>query len=100
MASALKVLSSLQTAILENDLRDDGGSLMAKAGETVVILPQTVAAAVLAEGDKTLAEVWPTISRTDHAHADLEEALAGYQAQLIRLTRRVTELETANKNGE
>lgn len=103
MANELKILCSLQTAIAEADVRDDTGKLLAKAGDTLVILPQTVAGAILVEPGKTLAELWPTLSRTDHTHNGFAEALAGYQAELIRLSQRVMNLELTqikNINGD
>lgn len=100
MAGGLKILCSLQTAVLEKDARDDNGKIIAKAGDTVVILPQTAAQAVLVEKDKSLADVWPELCRTNHNHPGLEEALAGYQAELIRLTNRITALEPEKNTGE
>ena len=99
----LKILCSLHTAIAESDVRDDAGKLLARAGDTLVILPQTVAQAILVEQDKTLADLWPTVSRTDHTHSGLAEALAGYQAELVRLSQRVMNLELTqikNINGD
>lgn len=100
MAGGVKILCSLQTAVAEKDVRDDNGNLLAKAGEIIVILPQTAAQAVLVEKDKTLADIWPEISFSDHGHPGFEEALAGYQAELIRLTNRITALESEKIKGE
>lgn len=52
-------------------------------GTVVVLVPQTLAAAVILEGGKSLAEILPSYAA----------ALAGYQAELVRLTSRETSVE-------
>lgn len=94
MANGVKFLSSLQTAVLDKDVLAADSSVVAKKGTTVILLPQTVAAAVVVEDGKTLAELWGTISKTDHGHEDYATALAGYQAELIRETERTQKAET------
>lgn len=98
MANNVKFLSSLQTATLERDILDANGRVIAPCGSVIVILPQTVAGAVLVENGKTLAELWPSVSRNGHSHEEYEILLANYQAELIRLVDRLTaaELKIAN----
>lgn len=88
-----KVLCSLQTAVLEKDITDSQGKILAYAGDRVIILPQTAAQAVLVEKGKSLAELWPSISREGHKHEDTQTDLADYQEQMIRLTDRLTKIE-------
>ena len=93
MADRIKFLSSLQTATLDRDILDDKGNVVAGKGSVVVILPQTVAGAVVVENGKTLADLWPEIGRKDHKHENYEKLLADYQAELIRLSDRLAKAE-------
>lgn len=81
-------MSSLQTAVLDKDVLATDGSVVAKKRMTVILLPQTVVAAVVVENGKTLVELWDTISNEDDNHKDYAAALAGYLAELIRETER------------
>lgn len=93
MADNMNIISSLQIAILEKDFVAQDGSVIPK-GTSVVLVPQTLAAAVIVESGKSLAELWSSISRTDHGHEGYANALAGYQKELIQLADRVTRTET------
>lgn len=93
MATGIKFLSSLQTATLDRDILDNNGKVIAEKGSVIVILPQTVAGAVVIENGKTLAELWPDVSKKGHQHEDYEKLLADYQAELIRLADRLTKAE-------
>lgn len=99
MPETARVLSSLQIAVAQQDVVDDNGKILARAGDAIIIVPQTVSQAVLVEKGRTLAEAWPTISRVGHGHEDLEGALASYQAELIRLADRITKMKLDN-NGD
>lgn len=96
MANEVKLLAGLQTTELDKDLIASDGSIMAPAGTCIVIIPQTLASAVIIpqEDNKTLSTVWSTISRTGHEHTDYQTALAGYQETLTTWTTRTTALET------
>ena len=90
---SVKFLSSLQAISLEKDILNSDGKVIATRGSNVIILPQTVAQAVLVENDKSLAELWPTVSKIDHGHEEYSNILADYQAQLVRLADRITQAE-------
>lgn len=94
MSNGIKILSSLQTVVLDKDVLAVDGSVLAKKGTTAILLPQTVAAAVVVENGKTLAELWGTISKTDHGHESYAVALTDYQAELIRMAERTQKAET------
>lgn len=96
MANEVKLLAGLQTTELDKDLLASDGSIMAPAGTCIVIIPQTLASAVIVpqENNKTLSALWNTLSKTDHEHADYQTALAGYQGELTTWTTRTTAAET------
>lgn len=92
MANGSTIISSLQVVTLQDDFVANDGTVIPK-GTELFLIPQTLAAAVIVEGRKSLAELWPSISKTDHTHDDYAAALAGYQAELIKLTNRATSSE-------
>lgn len=89
----MQIFSSLQIATLQEDFVAQDGKTIPK-GTPVVLIPQTLAAAVIVEDGKSLAELWGAISKTDHGHEDYATALAGYQAELIRNAERTQKAET------
>lgn len=93
MANGSAIISSLQIVTLENDFVAKDGTVLSQ-GTELFLIPQTLAAAVIVEGRKSLAELWPSVSKTDHGHEDYATALAGYQAELIRETERTQKAET------
>lgn len=94
MAGKMQIISSLQIATLQEDFVAQDGSVIPK-GTPVVLVPQTMAAAVIVENGKSLADLWSSISRTDHGHEGYATALAGYQKELIVLADRLTKLEAS-----
>lgn len=94
-----RIISALQVATLPEDITLADGSNLAK-GSQVVLVPQTLAQAVLVENSTTLAEVWPQISRAGHGHADMNLVLADCQKEVIRLSDRLTAFELAQNQGE
>ena len=92
----MQIISSLQIATLQQDFVAQDGSVIS-AGTSVVLIPQTLAAAVIVENGKSLADLWPSISKTDHGHEDYATALAAYQKELILLADRLTRLEASFK---
>ena len=77
---SVSLLSHSLLGTLKHDLELAGGKTVA-AGQTVVIVPETVAECVLTPENESSATVWPSISRVGHTHAEIEEAvrmLAGH----------------------
>jgi len=86
------VISGLLRFTADKDYKNAAGKTLVKAGETVVIIPQTMASAVVMANGKTLTQALASLedSVSGHSHADYETALAGYQTQLTRLANRLT----------
>lgn len=89
---SLKMMAGLLARTLDKDIVENGVTL-ARAGQTIIILPETHAKAVFVSGNQTLHDLWDTLSKTNHTHSAYETNLANYQAELIRTTDRVTALE-------
>lgn len=89
----MKILSKYEFTTLDADLTLSDGTVVPK-GTTVMFAPQTTAHSVSVPGKQSLLEAWGTLSKVGHEHTDLQLALSGYQEQLVRLTDRVTKLET------
>lgn len=70
-------------ATLDTPLTLDSGTVL-PAGSEVMLLPQTTAASVLVDGGKNLAEILPTLSTN----------VVDSEVQVIRLTNRLTQVET------
>ena len=82
---SVKILPALLRWTPDKDIKKEDGTILAQAGQTIYIVPETDARAVFMDDKTTLAD----------AHSGYETALAGYQAQLIRATDRITALESA-----
>lgn len=91
----VKVLAGLLHWTPDKDIKKEDGTVLAQAGQTIVIVPETFARAVFVDDRTTLADWWDRLSKSDHTHSAYETALAGYQTQLIRATDRITALESA-----
>ncbi len=83
-----------QLVTLEAPLELESGRIL-PAGATLLLVPQTTADSVRVPGGGSLADAWSSLSRTNHDHADMQRTLAGFQTELARLSRRVTELESS-----
>ena len=96
----VKILAGLLQWTPDRDIKKEDGTILAKAGQTIVIVPETFAKAVFVDEKTTLADWWNRLSKSDHTHSGYETALAGYQAQLIRATGRITALESAAQTAK
>lgn len=90
-AAPPKILSQYFLTILDKDTIVDG-SVIPK-GTTILFAPQTTAHSVRVPGGKSLLEAWPTISKTDHKHYELENLIANYQSEQIAIIKKLTQLE-------
>lgn len=82
--------------LLEHDLVLADGTQI-PAGTRVVLLPQTISACILTPDGDSLADAWPTISRSGHTHdeiVDYSEQLTRYANRLTVVEAKLTELET------
>lgn len=106
------VISGLLRFKAEEDYKNAAGQIVVRAGETVVIAPQTLAGSVIMADGQTLAQALAALesslsshthsqyastnhshsdlAKAGHTHADYETVLAGYQTQLARLANRLT----------
>lgn len=84
-----RIISAIQIATLNKDMVMGNGETI-PTGSEVIIIPQTLASAVLADGEKTLAEILE----------EWKETLAAYQTELIRLADRVTAMQLTGMEGE
>lgn len=92
MSESQYIFSGIQTTILDNDLLDADGMVIAPKGSRIYISPQVLDATVITEDDQTLRSVL----------LEMRSALSGYQAELIRLADRITQMQIDNlsNNGE
>ncbi len=74
--------------LLEHDLVLADG-MQIPAGTRVILLPQTIASCILTPDGDSLADAWPTISRSGHTHAEIVD----YSEQLTRCANRLTIVE-------
>ena len=86
----ITLLSHNMLGVLEHDLTLASGKVV-PSGTTVLILPETLASCVLTPEGVSLAEVWPSISREGHTHAEI----FAMSEQIIRMSERVCALEAA-----
>lgn len=106
------VISGLLRFTADKDYKNAAGQTVVRAGETAVIVPQTMAGSVIMANGQTLAQALAALenslsshthsqyaaanhshsdlAKASHTHADYETALAGYQTQLARLANRLT----------
>lgn len=75
------VSSSFQTLVLEEDLVS-AGKIVAKKGTRIILSPQVLDKTVIMGDGRSLAATLP----------DMQLALSGYQAELIRLSDRITQI--------
>lgn len=86
-----KLLAGLQSCTLPEDLCLSDGKVLAKAGEKIILLPQTLAKCVFCQDGSSLADLLPTFSREGHGH----ESLTNFATELVRLSTRQTDSEEA-----
>lgn len=97
-----KFLAGLQTTVLDNDLVSGDGKVLGKVGDTIIILPQTLADCVQFTDGTPLSQAWKTISQSITGLAfelatcanrvtEAELALVGYSAALVREANSVTD---------
>lgn len=92
MPESVKLLAQYSFITLEEPLHLENGTKL-PAGTRVMLVPQTTAHSVRVPGEMSLLEAWPLLSKTDHAHTDLQALLSQYQTELIAATDRLTRLE-------
>lgn len=86
-----KLLAGLQSCTLPKDLVSPDGKILAKAGEKIILLPQTLARCVFCQDGSSLADLLPTFSKEGHGH----ESLTNFATELVRLSTRQTDSEEA-----
>jgi|GEM_PF-2501933 len=92
MSGETKLLANVFSQIVSHDIVVDGVTL-AHAGDRVILVPMTTHRAVMV-GNQSLEDLWDTLSKTNHTHSAYETALAGYQANQVTVTDRLTTVET------
>lgn len=93
MSQPITKLCQYLLTTLERDVSLPDGSVI-PAGSDVLLLPQTTAHSVRVPGSQSLAEAWPQLSKTGHAHPVEQAQLADFAAQLVRCADRLTGLES------
>lgn len=74
----MKALSSIHTTKLEADVVDGEGNVIARKGEVLIILPQTVAAAVVVGNGKSLVDfIRETQAKLEELAAKIEALATG-----------------------